>query len=102
MRIAWALFALAGCGDESGGGNDAGGETATAVGWSTGTPVGRGAIQETAAVAVAGKIYVIGGFDSDEGIVAHVQIYDTATSTWTDGPALPRALHHANAVTDGT
>ena len=71
-------------------------------GWDTGTAVAQGAIQETAAVGVAGKIYVIGGFDDNEGIVARVQVYDTATSTWSDGPALPRAVHHANAVTDGT
>jgi len=108
MRIGWAgiaLGAVVACGDDArntqldaprgdtsiGGGN-----------WMTGTAVAQGAIQETAAVGVAGKIYVIGGFDDNEGIVARVQVYDTATSTWSDGPALPRAVHHANAATDGT
>lgn len=73
-----------------------------AVLWSTGAPVANGAIQETAAVAVAGKIYLIGGFDDTEGITSRVQVYDTATGTWSDGPALPRGLHHVNAATDGT
>src|SRR6187397_2660173 len=107
MRIAWLAFGvLAACGD------DGGSATADAprvdmpisggAGWTTGTPVAQGAIQETAAVGVAGKIYLLGGFDAAAAIVARVQVYDTATSTWSDGPALPRALHHANAVTDGT
>jgi N-acetylneuraminic acid mutarotase len=64
--------------------------------------VAQGAIQETAAVGVGGKIYLIGGFDDNEGVTARVQVYDTATDTWSDGPALPRAVHHANAATDGT
>jgi N-acetylneuraminic acid mutarotase len=72
------------------------------LGWSDGAPVAHGAIQETAAVGVKGKIYVMGGFDSDEGIVALVQVFDTQTASWTtDGPALPRALHHVSAATDG-
>src|SRR5262245_37594526 len=102
MRIAWLALALAACGDHAAEPPDASGDGAGASGWTTGTDVGRGAIQETAAVAVAGKVYVIGGFDADEGIVAHVQIYDTQTSTRSDGPDLPRAVHHANVATDGT
>ncbi len=97
-----ALVVVGGCGDDAGSADDAGSDTVFGQGWTPGTPVAHGAIQETAAVAVAGKIYVIGGFDSDEGIVARVQIYDTSNGTWSDGPDLPRALHHANAVTDGT
>lgn len=103
MRAAWGLLALAACGDDAARIDAANtGDTVTAVGWSTGAPVGRGTLQETAAVGVAGKIYVIGGFDGDEGITARVQVYDTATNTWSDGPALPIALHHATAATDGT
>jgi N-acetylneuraminic acid mutarotase len=107
MRIAWTLIVLAACGDDGGGGasvDAARGDTSGSggAGWTTGTAVAQGAIQETAAVGVAGKIYLIGGFDDNEGIVARVQVYDTATNAWSDGPALPRAVHHANAVTDGT
>jgi N-acetylneuraminic acid mutarotase len=107
MRIAWALLLLAACGDDGGSGTmidaplaiDAppgGGGT-----WTTGMAVAHGAIQETAAVAVSGKIYVLGGFEG-QTIVRRVQIYDTATNTWSDGPDLPMPLHHANAVSDGT
>lgn len=81
---------------------DASGDGGGGTGWTSGADVARGPIQETAAVAVGGIIYVIGGFDSDEGIVARVQTYDTMTGTWGDAPSLPRALHHANAATDGT
>lgn len=101
MRVACALLAIAACGDDGGASTDAALDGPSSSAWSTGTAVGHGAIQETAAVAVAGKIYVIGGFDDDEGIVGRVQIYDTASATWSDGPALPMAVHHANAVTDG-
>lgn len=106
MRIACALVVVAACGGD-GEGVDAGGPTETdspvaGGAWTTGTAVAQGAIQETAAVAVAGKIYLIGGFDDDEGVTDRVQVYDTATQTWSDGPKLPRTLHHANATTDGT
>jgi N-acetylneuraminic acid mutarotase len=105
MRIACALIVVAACGDDGAGAtSDAQRDSVTGdpMGWTTGAPVAQGAIQETAAVGVAGKIYLLGGFDDNEGIVARVQVYDTAANTWSDGPALPRAVHHANAVTDGT
>ncbi len=103
MRIACALVVVAACGhDDAGLPSDAALDGATSTGWSTGAAVAQGAIQETAAVAVAGKIYLIGGFDDNEGIVARVQVYDIASDAWSDGPALPRAVHHANAVADGS
>lgn len=105
MRLPCALVVVAACG--GGGGSTMIDATASdgadgGSGWSSGTPVGQGAIQETAAVAVDGKIYVIGGFDDTDGITARVQIYDTATGTWSEGPMLPQPVHHANAATDGT
>jgi N-acetylneuraminic acid mutarotase len=103
MRLACALVLAACGGNSSSVTTDAARDTSMGGnGWSTGTAVAQGAIQETAAVAVAGKIYLIGGFDDNEGIVARVQVYDVATGTWSDGPPLPRAVHHANAVSDGT
>jgi N-acetylneuraminic acid mutarotase len=109
MRIACALSVaaacVAACGDDGGQTTIDGAVADTPSGggaWSTGTPVAQGAIQETAAVGVAGKIYLIGGFDDTDGITMRVQVYDTATKAWSDGPALPRAVHHANAATDGT
>jgi N-acetylneuraminic acid mutarotase len=107
MRIAWLLVGLVACGDDGGGMTtvDAPALVIDAppggVGtWTTGMAVAHGAIQETAAVAVAGKVYVIGGFEG-QTIVRRVQVYDTAANTWSDGPDLPVALHHANAATDG-
>lgn len=102
------LVVVAACGGGSGGGDvpaiDAPASDAPVggPGWTQGAPVGQGAIQETAAVAVAGKIYLIGGFDDTDGITDQVQIYDTATNTWSLGPKLPLRIHHANAATDGT
>ena len=78
------------------------GDDMLSTAWTTGAPIANGAIQETAAVAVAGKIYLLGGFDDTDGITSRVQVYDTTTGTWSDGPALPRAMHHINAATDGT
>ena len=104
MRIACAVLALAACGDDTNTTDtDANSDSSSGTpGWTTGADVARGAIQETAAVGVNGKIYVIGGIDVARATVRFVQIYDTATNTWSDGPDLPRALHHANAVTDGS
>ena len=108
MRIAWvgiAFGAAAACGDDGGSATEDAPRADTPIGgggWVSGTPVARGAVQETVAVGVAGKIYVIGGFDGAGAVLSNVQIYDTATSAWSDGPALPRAVHHANAATDGT
>jgi N-acetylneuraminic acid mutarotase len=103
MRTACALIVLAACGDDGGGGGtaDAAGDGNNVAGWTTGADVVHGPIQETAAVAVAGKIYVIGGFEG-QTVVDRVQIYDTASNAWSDGPKLPVPLHHANAATDGT
>ncbi|HUS28438.1 MAG TPA: kelch repeat-containing protein, partial [Kofleriaceae bacterium] len=94
------LCLLAGCGDDSGAQPDA--PSTTTEGWTQAGDVPHGAIQETAAVGVHGKIYVLGGFDSDDGIVALVQVFDASAGAWTnDATPLPRALHHINAVTDG-
>src|SRR5687767_10643090 len=106
MRTACALLVLASCGDDGGGMTTIDSSVAIDAppgsgAWTTGTAVAHGAIQETAAVAVSGKIYVIGGFEG-QTIVRRLQIYDTATNAWSDGPDLPVALHHANAATDGT
>jgi N-acetylneuraminic acid mutarotase len=71
------------------------------AGWSEAAPVLGGAIQETAVVALDGKIYVLGGFNASSGVVRSVRIYDAATCVWSDGPDLPLAVHHANAAVAG-
>jgi N-acetylneuraminic acid mutarotase len=55
-------------------------------------------------VVADGKIYLIGGSVSDSAnwldseIVDSVKIYDPATDTWSDGPALPTPLFGHSAV----
>lgn len=74
-----------------------------AAGWTAAPLVGGGPVQETAAVALDGKIYVIGGIGATLEILASVRVFDVAACAWSEGPALPRRVHHANAaVVDGT
>jgi N-acetylneuraminic acid mutarotase len=71
--------------------------------WGAAPRVLLGPTQETAAVALDAKIYVVGGFNTERGLLRAVQIYDTVSCTWSEGPELPRAVHHANlAAVDGT
>jgi N-acetylneuraminic acid mutarotase len=105
-----AVCVALGCGGEDTGtrpdGATGDGAPATCTddpGWTAAPPVAGGPVQETAAVALDGKIYVIGGFDAAPAIVDTVRVFDTASCTWSAGPSLPRAVHHANAaVVDGT
>lgn len=70
--------------------------------WIEAEPLGRGARQETAVVALGAEIVVIGGFDGDANMSAAVEAYDPATDTWRNLADLPQPLHHANAaVIDG-
>lgn len=110
MRALIMLVAISsGCGDDGGSSKDDAAVTGDAgncdfgAAWSTAPAVQGGAIQETAVVALDGKIYVIGGFNGSTMIVRSVRIFDTTACAWSDGPDLPRAMHHANAaVADGT
>jgi N-acetylneuraminic acid mutarotase len=101
--ITVGMLGLAACGDDgpSGAHDAATGGDGGAPGWTTGAPVPSGPLQETAAVAIDGKIYVIGGLDGAGGTVASVLVYDVGTNTWASGPDLPRNLHHASAATVG-
>jgi non-specific serine/threonine protein kinase len=56
--------------------------------------------QEVAAAVVGEKIYVVGGLVSN-GATAAVEIYDPASDSWTTGPPLPLAVHHAMAAEQG-
>jgi N-acetylneuraminic acid mutarotase len=57
--------------------------------------------QETSVVEVAGKIWVLGGFDGAAQVVATVVVFDPQTGAWSPGPALPEPLHHTNAAVVG-
>jgi hypothetical protein len=56
---------------------------------------------EVAAAAVAGRVWVAGGFAPDGEASADVAAYDPAADAWTAGPALPQALHHTAVAADG-
>ena len=91
------LVIAAGCGD-----NDCAAPSCSAAkSWSAAPAVLGGAIQETAVVALEGKVYVLGGFNASVEIVDKVRVFDTATYTWSDGADLPRPIHHANAAVVG-
>jgi N-acetylneuraminic acid mutarotase len=87
---------VGGCGDDA-----APTDTKPVAQWETAPPVLGGPVQETAVVALDGKIYVIGGFDASTNALASVRIFDTATSTWSDGAPLPSPINHANAAVVG-
>jgi N-acetylneuraminic acid mutarotase len=58
---------------------------------------------ESAAAALDGRIYVMGGWgkggsNSPFGLV---QVYDIAKNQWSDGTPLPEPVHHAGAVAVG-
>ena len=61
--------------------------------WMTGASM-PSARSEVAVAAVAGKIYVVGGF----GAGRQLEIYEPATNRWLRGAPAPRAVHHATAV----
>lgn len=108
MRAAWFVIGCIACGDSAPASHDAAADGAPGscdptTPWATAPDLPLGATQETAVVAAGGKLYVLGGFDAASAVVDAVQIFDPATCTWAMGPALPRAIHHANAaVVDGT
>jgi hypothetical protein len=56
------------------------------------------ALTEVDAAALDGELWVVGGLADDGAVVTRVQVYDPATDTWREGPALPAPLHHAAVV----
>jgi N-acetylneuraminic acid mutarotase len=82
----------------SGGDANATADTAAGSGtWSSRASL-PGPQQETSVVEVAGKIWVIGGFNGAGQVVADVLVYDPQANSWAQGPALPEPLHHTNAA----
>src|SRR5688572_12670216 len=95
------VVGLVGCGGGSegtidagddGGGDGPGGDGPPGCvfgqGWSSAPAVRGGAIQETAVVAVDGRVYVLGGFNANVSVVDSVRVFDTRTCAWSDGPNL--------------
>lgn len=70
--------------------------------WETRSAAPSGPRQETAAVALDGEVYVIGGIDNFGNTVATVEAYDPSGDRWRAVADLPLAMHHAQAaVADG-
>jgi N-acetylneuraminic acid mutarotase len=60
-----------------------------------------GVRQEHAVVALAGEIYVIGGYSPTSTAVATVQAYNPTTRMWRSVANFPQVLNHANAAVVG-
>ena len=56
---------------------------------------------EMAVAAHQGRIWLAGGLTPLGDAVAEVEIFDPGSGTWSAGPALPAAVHHAALVSDG-
>lgn len=54
-------------------------------------------IEETAAAAAGGKLYVMGGFNAAGASLSGVYVFDGAS--WSSGPPLPLPLDHPSAAT---
>lgn len=54
-------------------------------------------LEESAAAAADGKLYVMGGFDAVGRSLSTVYVFDG--SAWSPGPSLPLGLDHASAAT---
>ncbi|HEX4697625.1 MAG TPA: kelch repeat-containing protein, partial [Candidatus Udaeobacter sp.] len=68
--------------------------------WQTGAPMPLSR-QELATGVLNGKVYVIGGYDSDADSTGTVQVYNPTTDTWTLAQALPIAVNHNAAAVVG-
>jgi N-acetylneuraminic acid mutarotase len=56
-------------------------------------------VRQAGAAQINGKIYVAGGYDETTGkYVSALQIFDTATGTWTRGRNLPQPLSQGSVV----
>ncbi|HTE52995.1 MAG TPA: hypothetical protein VK698_19215 [Kofleriaceae bacterium] len=120
LALGAALTAMA-CGDDDGadpgGAVDAAGDApdggassadtgAGGPGWQALDDLPTGPVQETAVVALDGRLYVIGGIDGGLATRAEVLVYDVSSGQWDRAadaaPSLPIPIHHANAsVVDG-
>ncbi|HYJ10986.1 MAG TPA: kelch repeat-containing protein [Polyangiaceae bacterium] len=89
-----------------GAGAGAGGSSGTA-GALSGTPREEvlpeltGVRQEHSVVALAGEIYIVGGYSPISTAVATVEAYNPSTRTWRGVQDFPQVLNHANAAVVG-
>jgi Galactose oxidase, central domain len=89
-----AGLVVAGCGARSAPVASAAGATT----WTTLAATAPVPLLEVAAAERAGRIWVAGGLRTDGAASDEVFIFDPAAMTWTSGPKLPEAVHHASMV----
>ena len=70
-------------------------------GWSAAAPMLE-ARQEVCTAAIGPRVYVAGGFRTDGGTAATLEVYDTATDRWTLLAPMPEALNHCTAAAVGS
>lgn len=68
--------------------------------WATMAPMLVATRESATARGLNGKIYVMGGLGAN-GAIADIQVYDTATNSWSLDAPLPHPVHGAAAVLDG-
>lgn len=69
------------------------------VSWTQLTSMPTPRAQTAATIDASGKVYVIGGYTSSSGSALNtVEIYDSATNTWSTGPSLLAPTRGASAV----
>lgn len=56
---------------------------------------------EMAVASHRGRIWLAGGLAPQGDALAEVDVFDPASGTWSEGPALPAPVHHAALVSDG-
>jgi N-acetylneuraminic acid mutarotase len=56
---------------------------------------------QPSAVALNGKIYVLGGFDNNSNFLDSMEIYDPTTNTWSAGPTIPSSVNSEAHVVGG-
>ncbi len=68
--------------------------------WKTSTKL-PDARQETAAAALGGKLFVVGGIDASSTALTTVEVYDPSSKKWSPAAALPEPLYSINLATVG-
>jgi N-acetylneuraminic acid mutarotase len=71
---------------------------AVAGSWTTLAPAAPVPLLEVAVAERGGRIWIAGGLRADGTASDEVFIFDPAAGTWTSGPTLPHAVHHASMV----
>ena len=94
----YGMPALKDCPKKQGGSQQSLPSRQLAGGWRSGHD-SRFAVQYAPAAMLGGQVWVVGGLLGPKAATAKTEFYDPTLDTWSPGPALPIALHHAMMVT---